>query len=460
MSRRLIGTLTATLGGLWLAAAAVSALTAWQEIGEVFDGALQQSAQRLLPLVLDDVSELGRERAVDPEHDEGEDADGDEHGTDEYGDDDHGDGDGSGDYLLYQVRDRDGRVLVRSPDAPRRPFAASLDRGFFSGAVFRVYTLPAPDGSVVVQVAQPLSQRWETVAGSLVWLLAPLLALIPISAAVIWWTVYRTRRPLAQVGQALGNRGGANLAPIAEHGLPDELAPIVHDVNRLLERLQAALEGERALAANSAHELRTPVAAALAQAQRLTAIMQGSPEADRAGQMVSTLHRLSSLTEKLLQLSRAEAGVALSAARVDLLPMIALLADDYRRRGEFAGRLLFESGGLDHLWVLADLDAAGIALQNLIDNALAHGDADTPVTIALDNDGAIHVVNGGEPVPPEALPRLTRRFERSGATTPGSGLGLAIVATIMHQSGGTLDLLSPASGRADGFEAVLRFAKA
>jgi two-component system, OmpR family, sensor kinase len=444
MTRRLIWTLTAALGGLWLVAAAASALVAYAEIGAVYDGALLQTAQRLLPLVLDDLDELTG--AEPPESDASP-------GDDDAGEEDWQDDD----YLLYQVRGPDGRVLLRSPDAPRRAFAAPLVRGFFTGDRFRIYTLPAADAGVVVQVAQPLGQRLHAVLEGLAWQLAPLLGLIPLSAAVIWWTVYRMRRTLGAVQAAIRDRGGSNLAALPAAGLPDELAPIVADVNRLLERLQAALEGERAFAANSAHELRTPIAAALAQAQRLAAQLDGTPEEARAQAIVATLGRLGGLAGKLLQLARAEAGVGLAAEPVDLLPMVRLLVDDGNRRRDAAGRIALDTGGLAEFVVKADLDAAGIALQNLLDNALAHGPAGAPVTVTLAPDGSIRVISAGPPVPAETLPRLARRFERASAAGPGAGLGLAIVDALMRQSGGTLTLRSPATGRADGFEAVLGF---
>ena len=78
---------------------------------------------------------------------------------------------------------------------------------------------------------------------------APLLGLLPIAALVIYWTVQRTTRPIIEVQRQIGIRSGENLDPIDPRGLPDELAPIIHDMNRLLERLKAALEAERSFAA-------------------------------------------------------------------------------------------------------------------------------------------------------------------------------------------------------------------
>jgi len=216
------------------------------------------------------------------------------------------------------------------------------------------------------------------------------------------------------------------------------------------------LESERAFAANSAHELRTPVAAALAQTQRLAVELQGLPQLARSEQIAATLRRLGDLVEKLLQLARAEAGIALSRDAVDVMPALRLVIEEIARRGDVGARLQFDDGGRRRLVLRIDVDAFAIALRNLVDNALHHGAAGGKVIVAIDREGALHVINDGPVVPPDRLATLTRRFERAAAAVPGAGLGLAIVETIVAQSGGTLELRSPASGRAAGFEAVLR----
>jgi signal transduction histidine kinase len=67
----------------------------------------------------------------------------------------------------------------------------------------------------------------------------------------------------------------------------------------------------------------------------------------------------------------------------------------------------------------------------------------------------IHIINDGPVVPPEALAGLKRRFIRGQTPSAGAGLGLAIAETIMAQTGGRLNLFSPACGHDGGFEARL-----
>lgn len=442
IARRLSSLLTLALTALWLVAVGVAVIVVDEEINEVFDSALQETAQRLVPLVVDGF--VAGDGSKEPHEGtmlviEGN-VDFDEHEE----------------YLVYQVRDADGHVLLRSHDASTEAFPADLVRGHAEVQDWRFFTEPYAPAGLYVQVGESLAHRREALYETLAGLVAPLALLIPLAGLVIFGTVRRSLMPLAAVRAELDTRGGSNLAPIATEAMPSELAPIIDDVNHLLARLGKVLEGERAFAANSAHELRTPVAAALAQTQRLAVELHGTPQRPRADQIAATLRRLGDLVEKLLQLARVEAGIAHSRDLVDVMPALRLVIDELERRGDVGARLDFDDGGWQHLQARIDMDAFAIALRNLIDNALRHGKARGRVEVFLDEERAIHVRNEGAVVSPEQLARLTERFERAGATAPGVGLGLAIVEMIVRQSGGSFSLHSPAIGRPDGFEAVLR----
>ncbi|RMD64861.1 MAG: sensor histidine kinase [Alphaproteobacteria bacterium] len=444
IANRLIGTLTFALSALWLAATAASSFVMLQEIGEVFDSALQETAQRLLPLAVDHIRDLADNEDDDKDEEWGREI------TDTLPVPAHKE------YLIYQVRDVRGHLLLRSHDAPTAPFPIPLRPGFQDFGDWRYYTETTRDRTLFIQVAERLSKRTEAIQETLLSQVAPLVALIPLTAILIVWTVRRATQPIERVREEIRRRGGTNLSPIPDTDLPVELVPIIRDVNRLLERLNQALEGERAFAANSAHELRTPVATALAQVQRLIAELGQGPDKERAMQIAETLRRLANLVEKLLQLARAEAGIGLSREPVDLLPVVRLLVDEFSRRGDVGSRLRFDTRGLSALPARIDIDAFGIALRNVLDNALMHGVTDAPIEVTVMPDRSIHVISGGPPVPREVLASLTQRFKRGRARGPGSGLGLAIADAIMRQSGGALELKSPATGRDDGFEVVLR----
>lgn len=443
MSRRLIGALVVLIGGIWLLGVGIAAISIRHEIDEVFDSSLQETAQRLLPLAVDDLDEHG-------ERDE-DDEDGRQL-ADLFPAAEHQE------HLHYQIRDAKGRVIVRSHDATMEPFPAPLKRGYFEDEGRRYFTEVSPDANVFVQVAELPGQRKEAINAVWLGLGAPLLGLLPIAALVIYWTVQRTTRPIMEVQRQIGIRSGENLDPIDPRGLPDELAPIIHDMNRLLERLKAALEAERSFAAYSAHELRNPIAAARAQAEIIAASLRGSPDHARATQLIEMLGRLGGRVEKMLQLARAEAGLGLARTETDLVSVTRLVAEDYARRSQSAARLAFNAGPSQSLIVAVDPDAIGIALQNLIDNALSYSALGGKIEIVIGPGATVRVVNDGPTISADKLAKLKGRFERADPKgAPGTGLGLSIVEEIMRQAGGRLELYSPARDRSDGFEATLVF---
>jgi len=439
LSRRLLFSLTVSLGTLWLMAAGLAGWSAVHETNEVFDSALEETAQRLLALAVDDIDDLAEQPNL---HDLEVDDIVYPPGRDEY--------------VVYQFRDRSGRVLLRSHDAPQAPFPAPLTRGFSESAGRRIYTEVTPNGNLFIQAAEKESHRRRALLRGLLSLGLPLLLMPVLAGLVIWSVVAQSIRPLRGLREQIARRGGSNLEPLSNEGLPNELVPIVRDVNRLIERLGAALEAERSFAANSAHEMRTPVAAALAQVQRLGSELAGRPEHARIAQIENTLRRLAARVGKLLQLSRADSGVAITSENADLLPILQLVVDEFARSQEHGGRIALETDRLERLPGRIDIDAFAIVFRNLLENALLHGSHSEPVRIWVAEDRSIHVANSGPAISADVLLRLTQRFFRGRTQAEGSGLGLAIADRILSQAGGQLELLSPASGRADGFEAVIR----
>jgi two-component system OmpR family sensor kinase len=435
MTRRLILLLTGVAVLLWLCAAGLGALVMREEFDEVFDSALTETAQRLLPLVVDDI--FRRNSADGPMQLP------------------HSPGAMEEEYLTFQVRDGTGAVLLHSHDAPPEPFAAPLDPGYSDTPSHRVYTVTAVSGSIVLQVADPLAHRAEAMNEGLTALLLPLLALIPFSVFAVWIIVRGALKPIGALSAEIGARSGANLRPLSPGPLPSELSSIADSVDDLLERLRRTIEAERSFTANSAHELRTPIAGALAQTQRLIEELQAGPKLDRALQVERSLRGLSRLAEKLLQLARADAGIGKAAQAVALEPIVRMVVDEFSRSNAGARTITVTSAG-PSLTAAVDVDAFAIALRNLVENAVIHGASDEPVTIAIGRH-SVDVINGAPILGTETLTRLKRPFERGDALAKGTGLGLAIADALAQAMGAKLTLASPATGRVDGFQASLVF---
>ncbi|WP_137932405.1 ATP-binding protein [Mesorhizobium comanense] len=416
-----------------LIAAATGSITLHREINEAMDNSMREAARRLLPLVIDDL--FGREASQAPRR-----------LAEAVPDDDGG-------RMIFQVRDGTGRVLIHSYGAPAAPLTSRLAGGFSEEAGWRVYTEPAVSGTIFVQVAELDARRDEETFEAATGFLVPMVILIPLSALVAWLTLARSLRPIASLRRQISARHGDNLAPIQAEALPSELAAIARSVNSLMQRLNMALDAEKEFTANAAHELRTPIAGALAQTERLIAESPHEAARKRPRQIKAALDDLASLSEKLLQLARADAGVAVAGKPTDVAAIAALVAADFERHDPYKGRLRLETQV--KLYAAIDTDALAIVLRNLIENALRHGAEGAEVILRTD-ESSLSVINDGPAV--AAPSELVKRFERGATRVSGSGLGLAIVSRILQQIGATLALNSPATDRQDGFEATIRFA--
>jgi two-component system OmpR family sensor kinase len=186
----------------------------------------------------------------------------------------------------------------------------------------------------------------------------------------------------------------------------------------------------------------------------LAAELGNGPGAARLREIEAALKRLAALSEKLLQMARVEAGFATLDREVDLLPVLTMVIGDINAGSVWHGRVQFDDRPAK-LVAPIDPDAFAIAVRNLVENALKHGEQGGPVLVRVDEAGTVRVRNAGVVVEGAELARLGQPFVRGATTADGSGLGLSIVRSILEQSGGKLVLSSPAPGAADGFEAAM-----
>src|ERR1700751_5919392 len=427
--------LATSMAGLWLlGSVAAGALTVF-EINERLDDAIEEVAQRLLPATYDAVQQpqamqQWRQRlvaTVDPRA------------------------------LPYQIVGPAGEIVMRSENAPETPFPVPRQAGFHDIPQYRVYSQPAAADGYFIEVAEPAMHRSESLRRAVALTVGPLLLFLPLSWLLVRWAVFRSMRSLDLLRREIGRRDGSNLSQIPDMGLPTELASTLAAVTRLLEGLERALSTERQFAANTAHELRTPIAAVLAQMQLLSAELANTPHAERAARIVNQIKGLSSLAEKLLQLSRAGASAGMLRERVDMLTVLQVLVDEFRRREDVGNRLVVTAECPDEFIVQGEIDVLGITLRNLIENPVRYGAPEEPIEIVIDRARQIRLLNGGAAVPAETLETLKKPFVRGCSVGAGGGLGLAIVDSVMKQIGGSLTLISPVMGRSRGFEARLVF---
>ncbi|RCW81013.1 sensor histidine kinase [Paracoccus lutimaris] len=310
------------------------------------------------------------------------------------------------------------RILDDGVEIIGADWPALTENGGQDVAGWRVFRVSDPASGISVEVGQSNEWRHEELLESVGWLLVMMLPVSLVMVVVVGRAVTSALRPATRFAERLQSRKPGDLSPVAAGNLPRELAPISQSMNLYLDRIRDHVEAERQFATHAAHELRTPIAAASAQAQLMAA---GMAEPGSAARMVEALRRLSLLVDRLLQLSRAEA-VGSGEAHCDLVRVTRMVIAD---TGIAA---IFDDGDVETAEVPIRPEALALILGNLLRNARDHGTGDIRVRL---RPGPVLTVSNR--VAPDAVFHH-HMFEKS-ARSPGTGLGLGIVQKIAGKEG-------------------------
>jgi len=317
----------------------------------------------------------------------------------------------------------------------------------------------------VIQVAQPVRIRQRLAADAAWRAVLPLAASAPLLAVLMGWLIATSLSPLRRVAREVGSRDVASLQPLADSGLPDEVAPMVRSLNALLARLDEAMASQRAFVADAAHELRSPLTALKLQAQVVRRTDDEATRAQAMDALVAGVDRAARLVEQLLTLARNEPGAA--AGRLlplDLAEVVRQVLADLAPQAQARGTALHLELPADtpeaRFEVAGDAAALSVLVRNLVDNALRYTPEGGQVQVQLRHEAGqvlLQVDDSGPGIPPEERERVFDRFVRgSGAgQTTGSGLGLAIARSIARRHGASLQLLEAPLG---GLRVELRLA--
>ncbi|MFT4090684.1 MAG: ATP-binding protein [Asticcacaulis sp.] len=257
----------------------------------------------------------------------------------------------------------------------------------------------------------------------------PLAVILTVNVA-IWLTLHFALRPIRRLSERAGTIGPANLHErLPLDNAPSEIVPLVSAFNLTLDRLEAAWASQRAFSANAAHELRTPLGALRAEVESRL------PAEDRRA-ATAEFDRLGRLIEQLLVLAEADQDHLNHNQKFDLVGLTRETATELAPRILSQGHDIGFDSVLSHQKCRGDPILVGIALRNLIENAVKHTPKGTRIDVSVSQTGVISVKDNGPGVPKDFESRLFERFSKADAGSYGAGLGLSIVARIMTLHGG------------------------
>ncbi|HEX6931256.1 MAG TPA: HAMP domain-containing sensor histidine kinase [Streptosporangiaceae bacterium] len=279
-------------------------------------------------------------------------------------------------------------------------------------------------------------------------LAAAWLGVVLLAALVGTALARRTLEPVARASEAARQMAAGQLGTRLPAGSADEFGAWAAAFNEMADALEAkvaelvaAQARERRFTADVAHELRTPLAALVAEASVLSE--QGSelpwPARRPVELLVADVRRLRTLVDELMEISRLDAGSEpVRQERADVRSIVTgLLA----ARG-WQDKVAMTGGPLT---LTTDPRRLERILANLIGNAIEHGGRGVEVRTGSGCDGAwVEVADAGPGIPAEHLPHVFERFYKAdpARTAPGSGLGLAIAMENARLLGGTISVSS------------------
>jgi signal transduction histidine kinase len=282
---------------------------------------------------------------------------------------------------------------------------------------------------------------------------APIVAAILASLLFAGFLAWYFARPIRALRSAFEAAAAGDLAPRfsgAGSRRRDELADLGRDFDRMSAQLRALMDGQRRLLHDVSHELRSP----LARLQAAIGLAHQRPEKTAASleRIERESVRMDSLVGELLTLSRLEATPAISRTEtIDLTEMVEQIADDARfEAGPHGAPVVVEGAGAGAA-VLGEPDLLWRAIENVVRNAVKHGNGQE-VRIGLRSDGGrvhIDVCDRGPGIAEEDLGLIFRPFFRSNTSrnnVDGHGLGLAIAQHVVHAHGGTIAAVNRQGG--------------
>ncbi|MBC7394971.1 MAG: two-component sensor histidine kinase [Variovorax sp.] len=366
--------------------------------------------------------------------------------------------------FVVQVWTTEGVRIFESAEEAALPQLAVL--GFADvrarGTTYRVFSVQTH--GLVIQVAQDLRVRKRMAGALALRTIGPIALMAPLLMLVVWWVVSRSLAPVARVRRQVAAREANELSPVSEEGLPEEVRPLVHELNLLFDRVRHAFDAQKHFVADAAHELRSPLTALKLQVQSLQRAPDEATRNIAIGRLAAGIDRATRLVEQMLALARHEASMAAGAKpeQVDLNEVARLAVSDAIANAQ-ARRIdigvAHADANVAAVVVQGQPEALRMMLRNLLDNAVKYTPEGGRVDIGIAQRDAgveLSVDDSGPGLPESERGRVLDRFYRSGEPqAPGSGLGLAIVKSIADLHDATVSLgASPSLG---GLRVLIRW---
>lgn len=345
--------------------------------------------------------------------------------------------------IAFQVWNKGGTLLAKSASAPNEPlgsFVAGFTKYQLNDELWHVFTIQS--GDVLVLAAEKNSVREEMSDDLSVAILTPITAGALLLLVIVNLIAFSNLKPLQSLADLLSKREPRSVESIALDETPNELKPVIQELNHLLQRVRDTVQREQRFIDAAAHEIRTPIAALQIHIQNAVNANNDLERDKSLEEALKGLRRTTRLAEQLLTFSRVSGVV--DDEKASLLSLDAICEEVIHAQSpilEQQGQTIKLHANGDFV-IIGEQTKIERVIQNLIDNASKYGAQDSVIDVSVkQSDGFIElsVSNDGTPIPESEKENIFNPYYRVlGGKSSGSGLGLAIVKEILNQYQATI----------------------
>lgn len=415
LQKRLLWLTLLSVSICWFIAGIMSYIEARDELEELLDAHLVQAASILATHLTEEIEEIEEETTqnLHPYYQK----------------------------VAFQYWKNGTELKLHSQSAPSE-YLSPVQNGFSNhstgGIEWRVYSVWNEKHKLLIQVGEQVDARqhvsWEMAYHQAI----PLIISIPFLIIFLAFAIRKALNPLTVLTGKIEKCQPEKLDPLYLSRPPQEVLPLVLQINQLFEHVSLYLSNERRFTGDAAHELRTPVSAIRAHAQNA---QLECPDNHSIAKIIEGCDRASHLIDQLLILARLDSKSNLVEGYCDIKEVIFDVVSDLAMSAhEKSIEIEFEDSTDNNPCIVhGSFSSLYILLRNIVDNACRYSPTNSKVIIYLAiraNSAAVKIADEGPGIPDELLESVMQRFYRiPGTVASGCGLGLSIVTKICEYAG-------------------------
>ncbi len=299
-----------------------------------------------------------------------------------------------------------------------------------------------------LEAAQSLADTTNALGRAGLFLLISILVILTLALISGALLIRRALSPVRRVtATAQSIESSSDLGRrVGYRGPRDEIGQLATTFDRMIERLDNALQAQKSFVADASHELRGPLTVMQGNLDLLKRNLNEEDRRESLRALEAETSRMSKVVSDLLVLAELDSG---QPEHLDSVALREMLLDAQRRARQLAGNRQIVVERQEDLWVMGNADKLEQVLSNLVNNAIKYTPEGGIITLSLFREGdwaCMVVADTGIGISPQDLPHIFDRFYRvdkaRSKASGGTGLGLAIVKGIVERQGGTVAVTS------------------